>query len=490
MSHDAGHGEDARVDRGLRLTRRVSRVLRSTPFDPSTAEGRSSERYRRAALSVAVASVAKGIAVITAATSVPLTLSYLGSERFGMWMTLSAIIVILNFTDLGIGNSLLNAVATGAGRDDRGLIRTYVSNGLVMLGAVALVLGAGFAVAYPHVPWHLLFNVASTVARDEAGPATAVFFACFLVGMPAGALHHVRAGLQQGYINSAFVAIGNLCGLALLLVVLHMQLGLPWLVLAMAGGPVLAVIANGVILVARSPWLRPVRSDIQPGVIRSLLRVGLLFLVLQLAVGIAFTSDSLVAAHVIGPSAVAEYAVVAKLFSVPMLLVGIVLGPLWPAYREALSRGDRAWLRVTFARSIRLALVVAVPTSLALVLVGVPLIGFWVGTSEVRPSLGLVLAFGIWTMLSAVGTAIAMVLNGVQVIKFQVVVALVMALANILLSIALASRIGVAGVVWGSVVAYSACTLIPALIYLPRLFARLEAAAPGEARTIVPRGAD
>ena len=51
--------------------------------------------------------------------------------------------------------------------------------------------------------------------------------------------------------------------------------------------------------------------------------------------------------------------------------------------------------------------------------------------------------------------------------RFQVVTAVLMATANILLSIALTSRIGVAGVVWGSIIAYSVfaldpCGLLPA----------------------------
>ena len=39
--------------------------------------------------------------------------------------------------------------------------------------------------------------------------------------------------------------------------------------------------------------------------------------------------------------------------------------------------------------------------------------------------------------------------------RFQVITAVVMATANILLSIALTARIGISGVVWGSVIAYS-----------------------------------
>jgi len=50
--------------------------------------------------------------------TVPLTLNYLGSEHYGLWMTISSVSVMLGFADLGIGNGVLNAVADAYGRDD------------------------------------------------------------------------------------------------------------------------------------------------------------------------------------------------------------------------------------------------------------------------------------------------------------------------------------------------------------------------------------
>jgi len=159
---------------------------------------------------------------------------------------------------------------------------------------------------------------------------------------------------------------------------------------------------------------------------------------------------------------------------IPTFLVGIALGPLWPAYREALSRRDIHWVQSTFRRSIRLSLSVAGLVSSALVVLGLPLIAVWVGTSSVQPAFGLILAMGIWTTLIGVGNSWTVLLNAAQVMRFQVVTVIVMATANVVLSIALTSRVGVAGVVLGSIIAYSAFELIPVAVYLPRLFARLE----------------
>jgi O-antigen/teichoic acid export membrane protein len=448
-------------------------VVRMTPFDPATARGRSQERLRRASLSAIVAAAAKGVALVTTAVSVPLTLEYLGSERFGIWMTLSALIALLGFTDLGLGNSMLNRVADAAGRDDRRQIQISVSSGIAMLLAVAVGFGLLFAISYEHIPWERLFNVRSANTLSEVGPAAAVLAACFLVAMPCGAVQQVRLGLQQGYVNAMFVGAGNLAGLVLVILAIQAHLGLPWLVAAMAGGPVLATVVNGVALLWVSPWLMPRLRDVHAAAARGLLRVGMFFLVLQVAVAVAFTSNSLILAAMLGPSAVAEYAVASRVFLIPALLVGFALSPLWPAYREALSRGDVEWVRQTFNRSIKLAIAVGGIGSGVLVVVAIQAMMIWVGTA-VTPSFDLVLALGIWTTLSIVGAAVATLLNAAQVMRFQVVTAVLMATANVGLSVALTTRLGIAGVVWGSIVAYTLLSLVPVIAYLPRLFARLD----------------
>ena len=67
-----------------------------------------------------------------------------------------------------------------------------------------------------------------------------------------------------------------------------------------------------------------------------------------------------------------------------------------------------------------------------------------------------------------------MLLNGAQAIRFQISVWVPMALLNIILSIYLASRIGIAGVALGSVFAVVVMLVVPPVMYIPRLLRRLE----------------
>ena len=148
---------------------------------------RSRERYRRAFLTTAASFGSRGISFVTSILTVRWTLHYLGTERYGMWVTISSFLLLLNFADLGLGNGLTNVVAEGAGREDRVAIQRAVSSAFWMLIAVASLLLCAGATAYPFLHAERLLNVHSALAVREAGPALAMFFVCFVVNLPLGA---------------------------------------------------------------------------------------------------------------------------------------------------------------------------------------------------------------------------------------------------------------------------------------------------------------
>ena len=406
--------------------------------------------------------------------TVPLTLNYLGPERYGMWLTISSMIALLSFTDLGLGNGLLNAVTRTMARGEITEARRQISSALVILAAFAVVVAGLFAVCYPTIPWARILAVSSPQAVSEAGPAVAVWVALFLLGLPLSVAVQVRLGRQEGYIVHLTAAAGSLVSVVGLLVVILSRQGVPFLVVAMGGPPLIAATVNGLVLFKRdAPELRPTLGLAQRRTGVQLLRAGFLFFVLQIAMAVAFTSDTLVVAQIIGPEAVAEYGIASKLFMIPAAIVAIALSPLWPAYGEAIARGDIRWARSTLVRSIKAGLFISVPVAAALVAFGQPIIELWVGTS-VSPPFLLMLGFGIWVVLSTVGNAIAMLLNGAHEIRLQAAAAVVMAVVNLALSIWLTSRIGVAGVMWGTVIAYSLFVLLPMALYVPGVFRRIQ----------------
>lgn len=449
--------------------RHLVSLIRFKPFDISTAEGRSRERFRRVMLTALASAFAKGVAFLKTLLSVSLTVRYLGLERYGVWMTISSFVVVLQFADLGLGNGLLNALSEANGRDDRRMALEYVSSGFLMLSIIAVVLVIALAITYPYIPWQRFFNVSSVLAVAEAGPAMAVFIGCFVLSIPLGAVQRIRLGYQEGFVNSVLEAVGCLVGLVGILLVVTLKAGLPWLVLAVMGSMVLASLANGALVFGvERPWLRPNFDYVAPKAIQRMLKTGFLFFALQLVVAMAFASDSVVIAQILGATAVTLYAVPMKLFQMLDMGVQMLQNPLWPAYGEAVTRKDMRWVRKTLLNSLILSLLLSSVGSCILVMFGGRLVRVWAGP-DIVVSFELLLGFGIWTVLKAAGNAIAVFLNGINALKFQVLVAILMGISALILKIVLTRVIGLSGAIWATVIAYSVCVAIPMGIYVPRL---------------------
>jgi len=56
------------------------------------------------ALTALTSVAARSVALLSLLISVPLTLRYLGSERYALWMAVSSLLAALVSLDLGIGN--------------------------------------------------------------------------------------------------------------------------------------------------------------------------------------------------------------------------------------------------------------------------------------------------------------------------------------------------------------------------------------------------
>jgi O-antigen/teichoic acid export membrane protein len=343
---------NAFVSSWLRQFRTVATLK---PFDTATEVGRANERYRRVFWTAVAFGIARVVSLGTMVISYPIAMRYLGEERFGLWVTLSSLVILMGFADLGVGNGLLNAIAGASGRDDTPAIRRYVSSAFVILSLIAVCFVLCFVVVDQFVAWADVFNLKTHLARRECERALEVLACCFALSIPAGIVQRTQTGLQLGFLANLWQAAAS--GLALLAVLLaiHLELGLPWLTGAVVGVPALVAVVNGVTFFGRRRAIAPTPSMIARPAMIEIARAGLLFLLLQLAVSVAYTSDNIVIARVLGADVVPYFAVPEKLFSVIPLVLGMVLMPLWPAYGEAAARGDGDWIRRVFVKSLGLA---------------------------------------------------------------------------------------------------------------------------------------
>lgn len=448
------------------LAQQCARILRLEEFDTSTPEGRSQERYRRVGLTVVSSAGAKVVTVVTMLISVPLTLHYLGSERYGMWMTISSIVSMMGFADLGMGLGLMNAISEAQGQEDRLAAERYVSSGFFMLSAMALLILAFLAMAYPVVPWQRVFNVTSPQAIREAGPAMAAFITFFAATLPFGVVRNLQSGYQEGFINSLWECAGRVLGLMGLLLVIYWKAGLVWLVVAVAGAPVLSLLLNSFELFGRKrPWLRPRLQNYHSANAKRVLHLGLFFFILKMGIILIYSSDNLIITQFLGPEAVTQYAVPYQLFSFIFVISNMFIGPLWPAYTEALARGDVNWMKKTFVRSLKVILLSTGAISLFLVIFGNQILHLWVGAKISAPLL-LNFGLGIWMVLLAFGSTMSIFLNAANIFRFQIIFISLTLISSIAFKCLFVYYFNISGIIWGTIAAFTIFFIIPYALFI------------------------
>lgn len=436
--------------------------------DHNTEEARSRHRYRKAALSSGAGVVAKVVSLSVTLLTVPLTSTYLGSERFGMWLTSSSIVAMFGFADLGLSNGLVNLVADAYGREDRPAARAAGTSAFWMLTGIAcLLLVCSFGI-YPFVPWFRIFNVHSAQAMSEAGPMFLVMLACFACTLPLNTVASLQNGLQNGLVRNLWASVGSVLSLAGVYSATRHHAGLVPLMFFLSAGPLLGLLFNAIhLLLGVHSWLLPLPRFFSMRVARLLLQSGLMFFSMQIAMALGYQSDNLVVAHVLGASAVASYAVPSRLFNILPVLIGIFTAPMWPAYAHAIASNDGAWIGRTFRRTIVWTGLITTVLTLGLVLSGNWILHVWMGPG-VHVSFLLLVAFGVRCILSAYLQPLSFLLNGIGKLKEQAVIALLMAVVNLVLSIALVMHFGVVGAILGTILAEILVVLVPETILARR----------------------
>ncbi|HWG79181.1 MAG TPA: lipopolysaccharide biosynthesis protein [Stellaceae bacterium] len=455
--------------------RRAGGALRRLVDRARAAAPRSRERYRRAAATFAAQLASQGVALLVLLASVPLALGYLGRERFGLWMTAVAAAELLSFASLGLDKGLLNALAAADGSGDRVAACRLVSTAFALVGAIVLALLALLALTYPVLPWARLLNVP---ASADAGPVMAVLIVAALLGLPASLVDTVQSAYQEGFRNGLWKAAGRVLSLAALAAAIALGGSVASVALAVAGAPLLAALANAVVLFGRRrPWLAPRRADVQRDTARRLFGSGSLFFLTQLALTIAYYADNLIVAQLAGSDAVAAYAVTARLFDLPGMLLLLIGAALWPPLAEAIARGDTAWAERGLRRLTIASLGLAAMTALPLMLLGPTLLGWWVG-GAVAPPDQLFVAFGLFWLISALTQPMAVFLAAANALRLQLGCAALLAAGSLALKLLMAQRFGIAGVAWGRVAA-EALLLLPYGLLLPRVMRRVRRGAAG-----------
>lgn len=430
----------------------IAKLPFSAAVDTSTSSGRSQQRHIRIARTAITGIIARLINIVTGLATVPLTLSHLGSERFGLWMTLTSFVAFLSFTDLGLGIGLQNALSKCDGTNDHVRPKGLVSSALFVMCIIALSLVVIALFVLPFFDLADVIKVNEEATREAILPTAQAVIVAFAFGLPCGLIQRVYNAYQRGYWGNILLAFGRVLGFVGVLFCVWFKLSLPILAFAMMGIPFISLATGSVFLFHKTPYLRPSIRSINKSDIKLVFSIGLIALGAQIASTLMASGPAIVIANRIGADSVTSYSITQRLLGLTGIVLSVMFAPLWPAYGEATARGDMAWVKKTFKRSLKIAAVIATPVFIVVSFYGQTIIKVWAGDSNAVPSFSLLMSCNVWALIMVWNRISATLLNGLNCMAGQAIYGNILAVCAISCGYFLGSKYSVAGIVWSIVI--------------------------------------
>jgi O-antigen/teichoic acid export membrane protein len=433
--------------------------------------GRSADRYRRAIWTTLASGVAKLGGLVSMLILVPLVMRHLGEERAGVWMTMNSLTVLVGFADLGMGTGLMTRVAQAMGAQREDEARRAISSCFFVLAGVAGLLAVVFAGVNGWIPWERVLRTSADLTRGELASAMLAFVVVTLGGLPFSLVERVQSGQQEGFASHLWQGAGTLLSLGGVVVALGRGWGLAGVLWAGLGLRMLVLVANWWVYFRRQRRsLCPRWSEWDRGTAVEMMRLGLVFLWLNVLAFNWWLVDPILITQALGAEAVAGYGAMQRLFAVGLVGQYLVM-PLWPAFGEALARGDHGWVRVTLRRALVLTVGLTGILGLALVVWGRWITRLWLDTDFV-PGLSLLAGMAALNLLLIVAWNLSGVLVHGVYLRRQAGLYTLAAVLALTLKLVWVRSWGLPGVVWASVVAFG-------LVYAPMAFRLAAEAARG-----------
>lgn len=410
---------------------------------------------------IGVSMVMKPISLVLSLVYTAMALSFLGEEKYGIWVIILNIVSWINYFDIGIGNGLRNKLAEAYAKEDYKSAQAYVSTACMGTSVISLC----FCIIITLI-WKL-FGLSSFFNLDTSGENAnivifiSVFFVCvnFVLALSKTSAY----AIQQPGLTSVTAVIGQLLQI---IVLFTLSLFLQQNLMAVAVMYGVASLFDNVILyfliTHNHKYLRPKLSLIDIRYMKPLLAMGIGFFVMQICSLVLNTTDNLLISNLYGSADVTPYDMVYKCFSMFVQVHAIIIMPMWSAYTVASTNNDLAWIKKTMCKVNLITLVLSAGVIVAIFLFE-PFAAIWLGRRLVYGK-SLIFIVAIYMIAQMFANNYSAFLCGVGHIRVSTIISMIGAVINIPLSVFFAQymHMRLAGIILGSF-----CVMFISFLVLP-----------------------
>lgn len=387
----------------------------------------------------------KGLSILISFILVPMTLHYLTSYEYGVWLTLSSILQWLDYFDIGLGNGLRNKLTESIANKDFKLGRVYVSTTFCYLFFIVIVVFISYVSLNGFLQWDKILNTESHPIQHINEIVLIIFTMC-CVNFVMKTIGIIHVSFQKPMVNNFISVSGQLLSLIIIYILtLTTDGSLAKVAIAFTVCPFIAyAVAYPYTFWYKYKELSPSYKYVDFKYGKDLVGLGVKFFIIQIVCLILFTTSNIIISQLFTPREVTPYNIAFKYVNSVYMLFLIIQTPLWSAITDAYAKKDYLWIVKTINKQIRIW-IICVFGIIFLICVKSILLHIWIGDG-VNISYSLVTILGLYQMLLMLSMIYGSFGNGIGHLNIQVYAAIAQGILYIPLAILLTKPFGLNGV--------------------------------------------
>lgn len=390
--------------------------------------------------------VSQTLGVFVSLMLVPITLNYLGTKEYGVWITLTTLIAWFSFFDIGLGHGLRNKYAEAKAQNDETNVRKYVSTAFYLLVLLSFLIFLIVLVASRFINWAVILNAPQTLA-PQLNILAIIVAGTFCIRFVVNIVSTLLTADQEPSIPALIGLLGQ-C-LSLLVVYLITKLttsSLLYIGIALSISQIFPLVLAFIYLFStKYKTIFPSLSYFSKPHIRSIFSLGIRFFVIQITALVIFQSNNIIIAHVCGLEDVTKFNIAYKYIYILTMAFSTFVNPLWSAITEAYIKEDTLWINNIIKRLNQLLLLLAF-AGIILILISPFVYKIWLNNTF-TPNFVLLSLLLLYFIFYSRSLLYRSFMNGAGKISLQFVVTFIQSLLHIPFAILMGKYMGLPGIV-------------------------------------------
>jgi O-antigen/teichoic acid export membrane protein len=405
--------------------------------------------------------------IILSFATLPITLKYLSSDEYGVWLTIYSMMAWLTYFDGGLGSGLRNRIGEAMSMNDISKVQSYISTSYFILLCTIAILIPCFYLFNLWFDWASFLDV-SDKHSNGFNSVILIIFVLFCLQFVFKLIDNILIADQKSgeadLLNIVGSASSLLCFYLLssrfqgsLLLVGTIFIGIPFLI---------SLGYSSFLFLTRYREVRPTLRFVNLSYYKDLMTLGSKFFIIQMTSLVTLGFTNVLILKTLGSGDVVVYNIAYKYFNITVLFFSILTNSLYGSLNESYFKGDIDWIKGVIKNAKLLSILIILAIAVMVVSSNV-VYNLWIGSSiqvpwSVSILMGLYFAIIIWVSVYAT------FISSVGKVKLASYVSIINALIYFPLAIGLSNYFGIQGLIIAQIL-----LIISGLYWLPVQYRKL-----------------